>query len=145
VIKGKPPRLPFIYLDRPVFFLTFCTLHRRATLDNHRIHEQFRSYCIRALDYNVAVGRYVVMPDHIHLFVCGDLEFDLGIWVRGLKRVVTPERNCWQPGFFDHLLRSVESYAQKWEYVRENPVRAGLVQRAEQWPFQGEIVLIDRV
>ena len=145
MIKGKPPRLPFIYLDHPVFFLTFCTLHRRATLDNHRIHEQFRSYCIRALDYNVAVGRYVVMPDHIHLFVCGDLEFDLGIWVRGLKRVVTPERNCWQPGFFDHLLRSVESYTQKWEYVRENPVRAGLVQRAEQWPFQGEIVLIDRV
>ena len=32
-----------------------------------------------------------------------------------------------QEGFFDHLLRSYESYAQKWEYVRENPVRAGLV------------------
>jgi len=28
----------------------------------------------------------VIMPDHIHLFVAGDHEFDLGMWVRGLKR-----------------------------------------------------------
>jgi putative transposase len=144
VIKHKPPRLSFIYLDQPVFFLTLCTLHRRAILDKHRVHEQFSSYCLRALDYNVAVGRYVIMPDHLHLFGQGDQKFNLGIWVRGLKRVVSPERNCWQPGFFDHMLRSTESYAQKWEYVRENPVRAGLVERAEEWPFQGEIVLVNR-
>jgi hypothetical protein len=51
----------------------------------------------------------------------------------------------WQPGFFDHLLRNDESYARKWEYVRENPVRAGLVAERDQWPHQGEIVVIDRV
>lgn len=50
----------------------------------------------------------------------------------------------WQRGFFDHVLRSDESYAQKWDYVRENPVRAGLVKRAEDWPYAGEIVLVDR-
>ena len=36
----------------------------------------------------IALGRYVIMPDHIHLFVCGSDDFNLGIWVRGLKRVV---------------------------------------------------------
>jgi len=46
--------------------------------------------------------------------------------------------------FFDHLLRNDESYAQKWEYVRENPVRAGLVHCSEDWPYQGEIVYIGR-
>jgi len=46
--------------------------------------------------------------------------------------------------FFDHLLRNNESYAQKWEYVRENPVRAGLVHCSEDWSYQGEIVYIDR-
>jgi len=50
----------------------------------------------------------------------------------------------WQPGFFDHLLRNDESYAQKWEYVRQNPVRAGLVKFTEDWPYQGEVVRIDR-
>jgi putative transposase len=46
----------------------------------------------------------------------------------------------WQPGFFDHLLRSSESYSEKWEYVRLNPVRKGLVDRPEEWPYQGQII-----
>jgi hypothetical protein len=46
----------------------------------------------------------------------------------------------WQKGFFDHVIRSDESYEQKWIYVRENPVRAGLVRSAQDWPFAGEIM-----
>jgi hypothetical protein len=46
---------------------------------------------------------------------------------------------------FSIILRSDESYAEKWNYVRENPVRAGLVRNASEWPYQGEIVVIDRV
>jgi hypothetical protein len=49
----------------------------------------------------------------------------------------------WQEGFFDHLLRSSESYGEKWEYVRMNPVRAGLCRQPEDWVFQGEIVRIE--
>jgi transcriptional regulator of aromatic amino acid metabolism len=45
----------------------------------------------------------------------------------------------WQREFFDHLLRSEESYDQKWNYVRDNPVRAGLVLNASEWSFAGEI------
>ena len=45
----------------------------------------------------------------------------------------------WQKEFFDHVLRSCESYSQKWDYVKENPVRAGLVKKSDDWPFQGEI------
>ena len=48
----------------------------------------------------------------------------------------------WQEGFFDHLLRSGESYAEKWDYVRMNPVRAGLCRDAGEWPYHGEIVAI---
>jgi len=40
---------------------------------------------------------------------------------------------------FDHILRSAESYAEKWAYVVANPVRAGLVREGETWPWQGEI------
>jgi len=55
-----------------------------------------------------------------------------------------PKARFWQPGFFDHVLRSDESYAEKWNYVRDNPVRAGLVKAADDWPYQGEIVVIER-
>ena len=90
------------------------------------------------------------MPDHLHLFVRGSADFNLAQWVNGLKRAIsvalgaTKKRPLWQPGFFDHLLRNDESYSQKWKYVRENPVRAELVVRADEWPYQGELVVIDR-
>lgn len=90
------------------------------------------------------------MPNHVHLFIAGDPTFDLSKWIGGLKRALSKalgaaSADLWRLGFFDHVLRSEESYAQKWEYVRENPVRAGLVASAEKRPYQGEIVLIGRV
>jgi REP element-mobilizing transposase RayT len=45
----------------------------------------------------------------------------------------------WQEGFHDHKFRTRESETRKWEYVCLNPVRAGLVERPEDWPFGGEI------
>jgi putative transposase len=48
----------------------------------------------------------------------------------------------WQPEFFDRVLRSSESYEEKWEYVRDNSVRAGLVEMADQWKYQGELTLL---
>jgi REP element-mobilizing transposase RayT len=101
--------------------------------------------------HNIAVGRYVIMPDHVHLFVRGADDFQVVPWVGTLKQdlgkqiepsgAISP---IWQRGFFDHVLRTDESYTQKWNYVRDNPVRAGLVANADNWPYSGEIVLIDR-
>lgn len=90
------------------------------------------------------------MPDHLHFFVQGEAGLVLSKWVGGLKRTLSValkargDRPLWQPGFFDHVLRNDESYAQKWEYVRDNPLRAGLVSQSDDWPYQGEIVVIDR-
>ena len=40
---------------------------------------------------------------------------------------------------FHHRLRRDESYTDKWEYIRENPVRAGLVKDSDDWPYQGSL------
>jgi putative transposase len=90
------------------------------------------------------------MPDHVHLFAAFATDgIALADWIQALKSVmgkqllhVGIQKPHWQEGFFDHLLRSHESYAEKWNYVRDNPVRAGLVKTTEQWPYQGEIVRI---
>lgn len=50
----------------------------------------------------------------------------------------------WQADYFDRFLRSDESYSEKWDYVRSNPVRAGLAADAEDWPFAGEIFELRR-
>ena len=70
---------------------------------------------------------------YIFLFVA-ICSFHLGKWIKALKQALGKSISLgmrhdriWQEGFFDHILRSDESMAQKWEYVRENPVRAGFV------------------
>lgn len=180
----QPSRLERIFqiYDPPLYFVTFCTARRRKILANEAVHEAFVDYGRCGEDRGVALGRYVIMPEHIHLFVRGSHEFQLGLWMRGLKRALgvavvavavigdrggksewrvsrpaaaggrhlqQPARRAatviWQRGFFDHLLRNSESYSQKWNYVEQNPVRAGLVEKAEDWPYAGEIVFIDRV
>jgi REP element-mobilizing transposase RayT len=146
-----PPRLGLIFLNNPVFFITFCTHQRRKLLASDAMHKAFITFATKACsDHNIAVGRYVIMPDHFHLFVRGPDDFQLGLWVGMLKQALakhvtlTTTSPIWQRGFFDHLLRSDENYSQKWNYVWENPVRAGLVTKADDWPYSGEIVLIDR-
>ena len=114
------------------------------------MHEAFCIFCAKAQEHDVAVGRYVLMPNHVHLFAAfptGGIA--LPSWVQSLRTVIGKRllhlgvhKPHWQEGFFDHLLRSSESYSQKWEYVRKNPVRAQLSKTPEAWPYQGEIVRI---
>jgi putative transposase len=148
MIKDRPHRLDLIYIDQPLFSVTFCTRDRRELPSLDRTKTALVRYGQRAsTEFNIALGRYVIMPDHIHLFVRGGPDFMLSIWIGGLKRALSVAfggKQVWQPGFFDHILRSDESYSEKWNYVRDNPVRAGLVKAAEDWPYQGEVVLIDR-
>lgn len=99
--------------------------------------------------FGIAVGGYVILPDHLHLFVALPDTIKLGDWVGTLKRVLVrclkglgSRDPIWQRGFFDHVLRNRESYSEKWNYVRENLVRAGLVSQANDWPYSGEIVPI---
>jgi REP-associated tyrosine transposase len=146
-----PPRLRWIFPRNPVFFITFCTYRRRKVLASDAVHTAFVTFAAKAYsDHNIAVGRYVIMPDHLHLFVCGPDDFQPGRWIGILKQNLgraietSAASPTWQRGFFDHVLRSDESYAKKWNYVRQNPLRAGLVANADDWPYSGEVVVIDR-
>ena len=135
LFKDKPPRLEKVFSrsTTPVYFVTFNTHARARLLAQQEVHGAFVEYCRRAGDFRVGVGRYVLMPDHIHLFACFGIgcTTTLGAWIKGLKRDIhhvllstecKPIRladqklaSFWQPGFNDHLLRSNESYAEKWK------------------------------
>ncbi len=147
-MANRPPRLERLFAEyqAPLWFVTFNTHRRAHLLDNAAMHKRFRQFCAKAVERQILVGRYVLMPDHAHLFVAGAPDFDLAAWVRILKLSLSSgipvPRPHWQEGFFDHLLRHGESYAEKWEYVRQNPVRAGLVKTPDDWPYQGEFTAL---
>ena len=89
------------------------------------------------------VSDYLLMPDHIHLFCAPrDLRFTIERWMGFWKdrfAKVGLETGIFQSGGFHHRLRKAESYAEKWQYVRENPVRHGLTERPEDWPHFGRV------
>ena len=137
-------RLPWLYTTSPVYFVTTCTYNQAGLLDTASIHESFLLFCRRATERHVFVGRYVIMQDHLHLFVAfAPGSTSLSEWLKSLKNHLSralrdngrPSPH-WQKGFFDHVLRSQVSYSEKWAYVLLNPVRAGLVAHSEDWPVR---------
>ncbi len=132
-----------------IVFLTVCVRQRRPLLANAEavslIVEAWR------LADRWAVGRYVIMPNHVHLFCAPAVVpmHPLKTWVGFWKNQVTrrwPREDAtpiWQTEFWDRQLRRGESYAEKWDYVVNNPVRHGLVKEAADWPYQGEMNVLE--
>ena len=150
-MKPRLHRLGRLFVDRPVYFITACIHNRMRLLSDPMIHEAFVEFSVAGLDRQCYVGRYVLMPDHLHVFAAfASAEQSsltgMSAWVKALKGYLSKRGRAqgiaaphWQKGFFDHIMRSAESYSDKWRYVAMNPVRAGLVPRWEDWPYQGEI------
>lgn len=88
-----------------------------------------------------AVSAAVLMPDHLHLV--GQLgQSTLSRVMHTLKSysarslaAAGVETPVWQEGYYDHALRDDEDYRGKVTYLLQNPVRAGLVSRVDEYPF----------
>ena len=131
-----------------IIFVTLCTKDRKPLLANPEAHAILRD--VWAATDAWFVGRYVIMPDHLHLF-CSPTALvpqTLESWIKFWKSVAArrwPRREeapIWQRHFWDRQLRRGEGYDAKWDYVVANPVRAGFVVRSDDWPYQGEMYLL---
>jgi len=147
-------RLERIWIDFPIYYITTCFRNRKAVLAQDEaariLVDEWRAAHKR---HGWAVGRYVIMPDHVHLFCRAELSAKplsqfMALWKSYTSRQIqalgppraTPAATAlWQRDFFDHVLRSSESYSEKWKYVRDVPVRAGLVSNIDAWKYAGEI------
>jgi REP-associated tyrosine transposase len=140
-------RLDSAFQRLPIYFVTTCTHERQSILTDIDIHTRFVEFGKTGPDLGAWLGAYVLMPDHFHAFVVIDDERrNLSTWIKSLKNALSKTLRArgipsphWQKGFFDHMLRGDESYSAKWDYVRNNPVRAGLVKNWKDWPFLGEV------
>lgn len=128
-----------------IVFVTVCTWRRRSLLAFPDAHEHLCNVWESAPAW--LVGRYVLMPDHLHLFCAAGSwpESSLENWILFWKsRTATtwPRPRIgrlWQRDFWDTQLRAGKNYDMKWECTRHNPVRAGLVKEPDDWPYQGEM------
>jgi putative transposase len=125
-----------------IVFITVCTKDRVPWLANGDVHRALVALWKEVTAW--LVGRYVVMPDHLHFFASpNDPDVSLEAWMKYWKALYSmnhkQEGRGWQRGHWDTRLRRHENYEEKWEYIAQNPVRRGLVKEWKDWPYQGEV------
>ena len=143
---GHPPHLSdFDYIGMYSYSLRWCTHERQPlfTQANHvnLVREQILRAC-RETDFEITVDCY--MPDHEHKLVRGRthtanaLRFiKLAKQYSGFHFKQAFGVRLWQRYGYDRFLREDKDIWGVMQYIINNPVRAGLVERMEDYPFIG--------
>jgi putative transposase len=140
----KHPSHGILHIDgQPtIIFDTVCTKGRIAWLACDDVHDLLSDVWHAATAW--LMGRYVIMPDHIHYFAAAtESRIPYEHWVRYWKSQFTKRHGVsdhrWQTDHWDTRMRSESIYEEKWLYVLMNPERKKLVEQWQDWPFKGEI------
>jgi REP element-mobilizing transposase RayT len=137
-------RMPHYQLAGRVIFVTFCKSNRDPFAEAAR--DLVLAHCVHDHGKRIELEAAVVMPDHVHLLLTPlpddqgmphSLPFILklikGMSARSVNKLAGKSGPVWQEESFDHVVRSEKSFQEKLEYLRQNPVRRGLVAMPEDY------------
>jgi putative transposase len=121
------------------FFVSTQTYNRRRLF---QVEASARLF-LETLQHYRTEGHYklhafVVMPDHIHLLLTPQsitLERTVQLIKGGFSRKLESKFPIWQRGFTDRRMRDREDFITHRNYIHDNPVRAHLCQRPEDYPY----------
>ena len=155
--SNSPPKHPD-WLPRlsAAFYRGFTSVHWQMTLDGRAqdwlkpgFHRCFRELLLHTMArYDAVCPIYCLMPDHMHLLWMGvSNEADQKVAAKFFLQHVNDllDRSLsgarFQKQAYDHVLRQQErgpdAVREMAWYILQNPVRAGLVKRVEEWPNLG--------
>ena len=146
---GNPGHLKsFNYVGFHRYSLTFCTYQRQPLFVREPVVTSVLLQISRAgVEQRFAVVAYCFMPDHLHLLVAGQSEAsDCKCFIARVKQYSGHDYSkqfqgrLWQRYGFEHVLRDDELTLAVARYILNNPIRAGLVQDAGDYPFVGSLV-----
>ncbi len=126
------------------YFVTTKAFQNRALFRAKEIAETV----LETLEHYRSRGEYllhefVLMPDHLHVLITpssiNSLEKAMQFIKGGSSYRLNQQRgqkiDLWNAGFHDWTIRDAADWTAKAEYIRWNPVKAGLVERPEDWPY----------
>ncbi len=135
-------------------FVTFTCYHRRRGFHSPAVYKLF----VQVLEemrcrFALCVYGYVVMPEHVHLLLSEPQHGLLADAMHYLKlsfakRLVAqvraralgaslgqPSGVFWQKRYYDRNVRDEREFVEKLRYIHRNPVKAGLCELPEDWPW----------
>ena len=138
-------RLPHMELAGSTYFLTFRTQQKELSPDERQIVlDACKHWHGQRIDLLFAVA----MPDHVHLLLTplqqdDGQPFALADLMHSIKSYSAHEINhlrgsqgiIWQDEYFDRIVRDEDELIEKWQYMLENPVKAGLAKLPDEYPF----------
>lgn len=139
--KTLPHGIPPWVENGAEYFITICARPRgRNQLCVPEVAELIHdSLVFRQERVELWIHILLLMPDHLHAIMSFSREIGMKKSLADWKRYTCLKGKVdWQRDFFDHRLRSDESYVEKAHYIRMNPVRAGLIDDPSAWPYVWE-------
>jgi len=147
-IREKLHRLPReSYRGEVAVVFTACVANNQPLFKDQKVCHVFELFLREAAEKNACtVPIYCFMPDHVHLLLQGmsssadtwkamvDFKQTSGFWLRQNRLMFR-----WQKDFYDHIIRYNEDLGAQVRYIAGNPVRKGLVQDWEEYPYTGAI------
>ena len=145
-LKVTYRNLPHWELEGAVYFITFNTwekleltpVARQVVLNACKFfdRQRYQIFCL------------VVMPDHVHMLMQPLAKSDNKFWSlssilhsmksyssKQIPKVMKHIGTVWQDERHDHIVRDEREFQVFWEYIRQNPVKAGLSVTPEEYPF----------
>jgi putative transposase len=138
------------------YFFTVVTYQRRTLFGDERHVDLLRqAFAWTRARHPFNIEAIVILPDHLHCvwrLPEGDADFS-GRW-RAIKQFVSRridapvsrrgEKTIWQRRFWEHLIRDEEDWQRHVDYIHFNPVKHGLVNAPEDWPYSSYGRAVDR-
>jgi putative transposase len=123
-------------------FLTFSCYRRQPLFSDSAAYDVFeQEFEAARRRCGFVIGGYVLMPEHVHLLVGEPPRLTLASAIQVLKQLtsrrlkVSGEPQFWQLRYYDFNVHNEEKRVEKLRYMHRNPVKRGLVEKAEDWPW----------
>lgn len=115
----------------------------KCFLRQPRVASVVEDVILRSHGISYELHAWAVMPNHVHILVTLMEGRILGEAIKVLKGVAAREANVllersgtfWFRDYYDRYMRDEDHFSQTHQYIDYNPVKAGLCQEPEDWPF----------
>lgn len=139
-----------LFLEGHSYYITIVT-HRRCPVLVDNIESLRESFRESKKYYRYSIDAIVVLPDHLHMIITPKQANDYPKIIRAIKynfsikithefeqstaRHTKGMNPIWQKRYYEHTIRNEKDYVRCVEYMKNNPIKHGLVENEKDWKY----------